>query len=273
MIDSEIGLLNRPGADTAASPEAADGLYISTLGGGPQTVIGLHGWAGSHASFSPLMGRLPAGVTMHCPDLPGYGRSAAPHRWSLSSITDPFDRWMERTRASDITLVASCIGGAVAMELARRRPQSIARVVLIDPFTYAPIYFRLFTWGWLGRVAYYSTFANPLGRLLTNATLSGKRADDSHLTRGFQSVRHETALHYLRVGCGIDAKSLCAGVRIPVDILYGRRSFAAVKQSVADLRDYLVDCRTIELEAAGHLPIQEATEAVAAITFGGRLSA
>jgi pimeloyl-ACP methyl ester carboxylesterase len=273
MLDSGTALLDRPGADAAASGEAAEGLYVSTLGSGPQTVVGLHGWAGSHASFSPLMSRLPAGATLHCPDLPGYGRSAAPHRWSLGSITDPIDRWMDHTRATGITLVASCIGGAVAMELARRRPQSIARVVLIDPFTYAPIYFRLFTWGLFGRVAYYSTFANPLGRLLTNASLAGKRGDDSHLTCGFQSVRHDTALHYLTVGCAIDAKALCAAVRIPVDIVYGRRSFAAVKQSVAELREYLVDCRAVELEAAGHLPIQEATEAVAAITFAGRIPA
>ena len=53
------------------------------------------------------------------------------------------------------------------------------------------------------------------------------------------------------------------GVGLPVDILYGEKTFSAVRKSVQEWKEALPQAGLTELAGVGHLPILEATDAVA----------
>jgi pimeloyl-ACP methyl ester carboxylesterase len=66
---------------------------------------------------------------------------------------------------------------------------------------------------------------------------------------------------------GIDGIAGFAGVRQPIDIAYGQRTFAAVRRSVQEWQRLWPQARAFELAGGGHLPIEEATGPLARLIF------
>ena len=243
-------------------------MHIQRFGGGADTFFCLHGWGGSHLTYAPLAPLVPSSVSMYAADLPGYGRSPAPATWSAEAIGDEVAESIARLRGRRVTLVGNCSGAVFGLLAAERRPDLIARIVMVDAFAFLPWYFKVFVRPGVGPIAYRSTFANPVGRWLTNASLRKRRAADTHLTNSFRGIDHEVSLRYLEALDAIDGISRFRAVSAPVDIVHGERTFAAVKTSVAQWQTLWPHARRFELAGAGHLPIEEATGALASILFG-----
>ena len=242
-------------------------MHVEFYGSGSRIYFGLHGWSGDHSTFAPLAAYLPAGAAIYSADLPGYGRSPAPRRWELVEITDEIAGAIAAID-SPVTIIGNCSGAVFALLAAERLPRRIERLILIDPFAYLPWYFKIFLNRRIGRYAYYSTFANPVGRWLTNLSLSKHRAADTNLTESFVSVSHDVAYRYLALLGDLDGVARFIGLRLPVDLIYGARTFGAVKESIALWRGVWPHARCHELAGAGHLPIQEATGQLSEIVFG-----
>ena len=206
---------------------------------------------------------------LYAADLPGYGRSPAPRRWGIEAIGDEVAAAVAATRAPRVTLVGNCSGAIAALAAAESLAHRVERLVLIDPFAFVPWYFRIFAAGGFGKVAYYSTFANPLGRWLTNRSLARRRTAHSDLTRSFSEVNHATALAHLGLLAEIKSVRRFASLTMPIDLVYGARTFRAVKQSIAIWCDLWPQAHALELSGAGHLPIEEATVELARIIFKG----
>lgn len=243
-------------------------MYVEQFGTGKTVYFGLHGWGGSHTTFAPLLKHLPETATFYSADLPGYGRSPAPRQWSLESITSEISATIAEVKAT-ITLVGNCSGAILALLAAQALKERATRLILIDPFAYMPLYFRIFVEPKFGKIAYYSTFANPIGRWLTNLSLQPRRSDESNLTRSFQRVDHEVTWQYLHLLRHIQGTEQFADLHMPIDIIYGAKTFKAVKQSAQMFRRVWSQARVIELQSAGHLPIEEATEQLSRILFQG----
>lgn len=236
-------------------------------GAGPRTFVGLHGWSGDAGTFAPLQPFLPSGVRLWAPDLPGFGAAPPPPRWDFDALTSALAAELDAEGVGPATFVGNCAGAVVAMELALRHPERVTGLVLIDPFAYAPWYFRLLTWGWPGWFFYRATFANPVGRWLTDRALAARRAADTDLTAGFGRVRHDVTHRFLRLLCSVPEVQRYAPLAMPVRLLYGERTFGAVRRSVTMFQTLWPRARAHTLTGAGHLPIQEAPGALAALTF------
>lgn len=243
-------------------------MYIKQYGEGNEVFVGLHGWGGTQATFAPVAARLPSGVVFFSADLPGYGKSAAPREWSLAAITDEVVEEIERLGVGGVTLVGNCSGAILAMLAAQRLGRAVRRLVLLDPFAFVPWYFDLFVSTRFGRYAYYSTFANPVGRWLTNLSLAARRAADSDLTASFTRVHHQTTYRYLQLFAAVGSFRQFGDLRLPIEILYGERTFRAVKESAVMYKSLWAQARLSELAGAGHLPIEEATAEVCERLFG-----
>ncbi|MEL6184071.1 MAG: alpha/beta hydrolase [Myxococcota bacterium] len=240
-------------------------------GRGPRHFVGLHGWSGSHRSFDPLLFARPENATFWAMDLPGAGASVRPSSWSAEAVTARVVSALEGLGVRKVTLVAACGGIGFGLLLAAQRPDLVARLVLIDPFAFVPWYFRLFTWPVLGRPLFLLSFANPIGRRLTDGALADRRTDETSLTEGFQEVEHTQNHRMLQAMCDAARVPLRAFGVFPgeVDIVYGARTFAAVKSSVRRLvQEPFPEARVFRAEAAGHLPMHEASAQVAEIVFG-----
>jgi pimeloyl-ACP methyl ester carboxylesterase len=242
-------------------------VYIKQDGSGDRVFFGLHGWGGDHTTFAPLLEFLPDDATFYSLELPGCGRSPAPPDLSLATVSREIADAIEQTGAQPVTIVGNCSGaifGLVAMDLIAER---INRLVLIDPFAYAPWYFRLFASPTIGRYAYQSTFANPIGRWITNLSLKRRRSEDVNLTETFGHVDHQVAFRYLQLLLEIDSVETFAWIRSPIDIIHGGRSFRAIREGIALWRGVWPQVRVHELEGAGHLPLQETPAALSRIIF------
>lgn len=243
-------------------------MRLDQYGAGPRTFLGLHGWAGNRRTFRRLLAYLPADATFYTGDLPGYGDAPRTSRIDLDAVMSDVLDAMRQVSDPNLTLVGHCGGAWLALEALRLSTGLARGAVLIEPFGYAPLYFRIFTWGDFGRYAYLTTFANPLGRIVTNGALARKRTGAANLTSAFRAVDHETALDYIRLYCAMRPAERFPGLADPVDVVYGERTFAAVRRSIPIWRSTLPNVRCTELQGAGHEPIREATEQLAAVVFG-----
>ena len=244
-------------------------MFIKRYGQGAQIFFGLHGWSGSHATFAPLAKYLPPDATLVSVDLPGYGQSPPPREWTLAALAEEIAATIE-TLDSPVTLIGNCSGALLGLSAMGLRPhlnERIERLVMIDPFAYLPVYFKLFVTPPFGRYAYLSTFANPIGRWITNLSLKGHRAEETDLTGSFRRVDHAVSYRYLELMATIDSIDRWAGICRPTEIVYGAHSFGAIKRSVGMWQALWPHTRAFELAGAGHLPILEATEELSGIVF------
>jgi pimeloyl-ACP methyl ester carboxylesterase len=247
-------------------------MYVKRYGAGErETYFGLHGWSGDHRTFAPLTTYLPQSAAFYSADLPGCGKSPATPSLTLAAITGEI---VEAVCAAappppqQITLIGNCSGAILGLLAAEQIRARVRRLVLIDPFAYWPWYFRVFVAKSFGRYAYRTTFANSFGRWLTNQSLRGRRTAKTDLTHSFGDIDHDVTQRYLALLAEVEGIERFANLRsVPVDIIYGERTFGAIKKSVAMWQGIWPQACATRLEGAGHLPILEATAQLAGIIF------
>ena len=248
-------------------------MFVKQYGQGSRVFFGLHGWSGDHATFAPLVPFLPTDATLYSVDLPGHGKSPSPAKWELAALGQDIAAEILRLPTDSVTLIGNCSGALLGLSALQEVPallKRVSRLVMLDPFAYTPWYFSLFVspaWGPIGRYAYLSTFANPLGRWLTNLSLKGHRTEDTDLTHSFRRIDHEVSYRYLQLLTSIGGIETWRRIQLPTDIVYGAHSFGAIKTSVGMWQTLWPHARAHELAGAGHLPIKEATEALSKILF------
>ena len=151
-------------------------IHAERYGSGPEIYVGVHGWGGSHKTFAPIVPHLPASASLLAIDLPGYGRSPWQPVDTALEIAAQVAAFIDATARAPVTLVGNCSGAILGLLAYSLVPDRIGRLVLIDPFAFLPWYFKVFVHRPYGPIAYRSTFANPIGRWLTNLSLRNKRA-------------------------------------------------------------------------------------------------
>lgn len=235
-------------------------MRFERYGTGDYAFLCLHGWNGGHATFAPLAKQLPPGVSLWCPDLPACDtitRQTAGLAEFAAQIPGP------------LRIVGNCSGAAFGLLLAQKMP--VDRLVMIDAFAYIPIYFSVFVTPVLGRLAYYSAFANPIGRWIANSAVANHRAEATDLTEGFRRVNHEATYRQLRLLAEMGRPEDFRGIGAEIDIVYGARTFSAIRKSAKIWKKVFPEAKTHELAGAGHLPILEATSQLSDILFQERL--
>lgn len=103
-------------------------LHVEIAGDGPDLVL-LHGWGLNSAIWGELATTLARTHRVHCLDLPGHGRSG----WNPGATgLDEFVRAVAPYVPRDAAVLGWSLGGIVALGLARRLPERVARLVLVS---------------------------------------------------------------------------------------------------------------------------------------------
>ena len=99
------------------------------------TLVLLHGMGVSSRYFLPTAGRLASRCTVYAPDLPGFGLSAPlGKRLTVRGLADAFEAWLDAAGLQmPHALVANSFGCQVVADFAARRPERVARLVLVGP--------------------------------------------------------------------------------------------------------------------------------------------
>lgn len=101
-------------------------LHHEATGRGPDLLL-LHGWGLHGGVWSTVLRELAAAHRVHVIDLPGHGRSPGGASWDLPTLVDGL---LERMPARS-TWLGWSLGGLIALSAAARRPDRVARLVLV----------------------------------------------------------------------------------------------------------------------------------------------
>jgi len=129
----------------AAAPLEAQApvtLKTTELGQGP-TVVLVPGLGGARMQWLPTARKLMGGHRVVMVDLPGHGDSPMPDPFSLENAAAALDRVLERQKAESTIVVGHGLGGILAVLAARKAPERVRGVAVIDaglktPFSNIP---------------------------------------------------------------------------------------------------------------------------------------
>ena len=102
--------------------------------GQKETALCIHGLAGSSRNWTDLIDLLRPRLACEALDLPGFGDSPPrpDHRYSIAALAQTVEALIE-SRQKKVHLIASSLGGAVAVKLAATRPDLVKTLTLISP--------------------------------------------------------------------------------------------------------------------------------------------
>jgi 3-oxoadipate enol-lactonase len=104
---------------------------FTTLGGGPTTVLMLHGIGGGHLAFAPQIETFAtAGYRAVAWDMPGYGHSAPIEPYTFKGLAQSCIQLIEALQCGRVVLLGHSMGGMVAQEVVARRPELVSHLVL-----------------------------------------------------------------------------------------------------------------------------------------------
>jgi pimeloyl-ACP methyl ester carboxylesterase len=247
--------------------------------GDPYVLV--HGIGSRAEVWEPVMDALAQRFSVIAVDLPGFGRSHAQvQRPTIERQADAFAQWLQDDGLSGCHVGGNSMGGAIALELARRRVVRSAVAIAPagfwtgkerrwcqDSLSRAKTQIRLlrpvlpallaspagriaFGWQVLGR-----PWAVPAEELVATAdAVLGAEAFDEALARFDDYTFH-------------DAEELDG---VPVMVVWGSRDrLLLARRQAARARRVLPGARHEWLDGAGHLPMWDEPDAVASLLLSG----
>lgn len=201
-------------------------------------ILILHGWNLNSRKFEPLKRELIArGYPVHCPDLPGFGKSKMLKRsFTLSDYVNYVIDLLKTKRINKITLVGHSFGGRIAIKLAARYPELLHALVLtgtpgISPVPKVKVLIFLFL-AKVGKLIFnfpqLRRFKNLFQRILYRlAGAMDYYHTDPKMRESFQNVTAEDLVAYM------------TEINIPTLILWGNND-AIIPVSIAEKMHKLI---------------------------------
>jgi pimeloyl-ACP methyl ester carboxylesterase len=207
----------------------------------------LHGLAVSHRYLMPTAAALPEGP-VHVPDLPGFGLSDKPRRvYDAAEHAAVIAAWMYAEGIEDAYLLGNSFGCQIAVELAVRRPDLVAALVLVGP-TADPA--AATAGGQIRRWLRDLLAEDPRQASILAADLA-----DAGARRVLLTLRHCVRHH---------VENRLPLVQAPVLFLRGRHDPIVPGSWLHRAADLVPDARTGEVPRAGHNAVTTAGDEVAA---------
>ena len=231
----------------------------------PPLLVGLHGWLLAGRLWGPLAAALAPRWELWAPDLPGFGQRPRPP--GLQATLASYGRWLARAAQQQagerpIVLLGHSLGGSVALHAAPHLGPQLVGLVQIaagggvyQPRAFAQVrrggaLFLRWRPGWLAELPGSDPLRSPL--------LAERRAAQGLLACSTNR------------GAVRQIPQLTTQLQVPTLWIAGSRDPVMAPRYVRHLAGYANQHQFVELAGAGHLPMRQMPEQLAA-TIGGWL--
>lgn len=216
----------------------------------------LHGWGLHGGIWSETM----APFCGDAPDLPGYGAQPAVFPYNAETLADA----VAANLSGPVALVGWSLGGMVALALAARHPEKVARLVLVGS---SPAFMKREGWEWGLDEVVLSGFAQELQRdyratLMRFLSLQARGGDAARMVvarlRESLAARDEPAPEVLAAGLGflreVDLRGAAATVACPTLVIHGAYDTLCPVAAGEWLAAHIPQARLARHERAAHAP-------------------
>jgi pimeloyl-[acyl-carrier protein] methyl ester esterase len=252
-------------------------VHVESLGRG-RTLVMLHGWGMHSGLWCPLLPRLIERYRLHLVDLPGHGYSDALGTAPPLSLRRVFEA-VELAIAETVTpaplmILGWSLGGQVALEWARLRPERVGALVLMSTtpsFVQRPDWPHAITEATLRqfgdelRVAYRPTLQRFVSLQVQG---SGHPRDVLASLRTQLFARGEPSPQALRDSLELlsssDLRSRIGAISQPALVIAGDRDTLTPIAAARWLADALPQASLVVIPGAAHAPFLSHPEAVVA---------
>jgi pimeloyl-ACP methyl ester carboxylesterase len=238
-------------------------------GNGPD-VLFVHGWAASGRMWLRSMWALRRDYRLWALDLPGCGDSDAPGiEWhTIANYTDHVAAFCEALAIHPTAVVGHSMGGRIVLDLARRYPALMARVVAISATITGRLGFNLdvFLVGGLGQVLldlsqhfWPMATAGAMSHYLAPRYIGTEGVKRS--TEDMRRTSWEGAFGSLQAVVQNDFSMQLGDITHPTLLITGSRDFTVPPADSILAAQKIPNARLIILEGVHHQPMDEAPEA------------
>ncbi|MBK8989237.1 MAG: alpha/beta hydrolase [Chloroflexi bacterium] len=253
-------------------------VYYETLGEpDAPTVLFIHGLYGSTASWRYNMADLAAaGYRVIAYDRPGFGLSdkAADFDYALNNQVDLALALLDALGVGETAVVGHSAGAKTAVELARRQPERVTQLVLVDALTTAggpPAFVGrlvelppVWQWARIGLQAYFTrqNLEASLGSFYVNPSFL-EEADYDAYWRAFQTPGWDVALLALtRDSAGEQMREEdLRQITTDTLLLWGEQDATTPLAQGENLARLLPNSELVVIPQSGHQPFEEQAEA------------
>ncbi len=248
-----------------------------------ETLVFVHGWAGSRLDWLPLVERYHAqGFSCLIYDAPGFGESqfdspevARKADFSLERYTQDLLALLDELGLEQVRLIGHSWGGVVVMEFAARYSTRVNNLVVIgaayfDPKNWLHLLFKWISW----IIAWLLVGLKPVLRRSARIRRLGVRrysyrplppeAGETIMNDVINSD-NRALVQTLLAGYEVDFKKLCPALSVPVLYLGGQQDVVASLQFVKPFVELTPKAKYADLAECGHFPMQEMPESLTEI--------
>jgi len=247
--------------------------HCKKQGAGPPLLL-IHGLGAS--SFSFRKNRLPLGEKFRvlAVDLPAHGSSPAPidADYRLEALTQGLNDFLELQGLRQVAVAGNCLGGSLALMLARDYPERISALILLDPavaLTRVPWMFYPLRLPVLGGMAaalagpWTIPFALRLAyhrwELITPEVVAGYARPFRELPRRLAFRRF---CQQLKIPPLPEIEGMLQKISQPAVLIWGKEDHILPVSQASWVQERLPQAEPHILRDVGHAPQEEAPDAV-----------